>query len=225
VGFPIRKSPDQRSVGNSPKLFAATHVLHRLLAPRHPPHALSSLLNLNLLIPRPPRIGRLVETRDQGPGLCSSQQTRKNQIHSIIQSSKLFSAKIDFNFVFNCQRARSARAPPNSRFKSCGADRARTDDFQLAKLALSQLSYSPKPTEPIVHSSNRKVKRLALAKPLWPARGAVGLGGLEPPTSRLSGARSSHLSYRPKAGDAWDRTRTASKLSKNRSELVEAAEE
>ena len=26
----------------------------------------------------------------------------------------------------------------------------------------------------------------------------VGLGGLEPPTSRLSGARSSQLSYRPR---------------------------
>ena len=25
----------------------------------------------------------------------------------------------------------------------------------------------------------------------------VGLGGLEPPTSRLSGVRSSHLSYKP----------------------------
>src|SRR5215218_4133444 len=48
LGFPIRTSSDQRLVGNSPKLFAATHVLHRLLAPRHPPHALSSLLNLNL---------------------------------------------------------------------------------------------------------------------------------------------------------------------------------
>ena len=28
----------------------------------------------------------------------------------------------------------------------------------------------------------------------------VGLGGLEPPTSRLSGVRSNHLSYRPKYG-------------------------
>ena len=27
---------------------------------------------------------------------------------------------------------------------SCGADRVRTDDIQLAKLALSQLSYSPR---------------------------------------------------------------------------------
>jgi hypothetical protein len=28
--------------------------------------------------------------------------------------------------------------------------------------------------------------------------GAVGLGGVEPPTSRLSGVRSNHLSYRPR---------------------------
>ncbi len=29
----------------------------------------------------------------------------------------------------------------------------------------------------------------------------VGLGGLEPPTSPLSGVRSNHLSYRPKADE------------------------
>ena len=42
-GFPIQKSPDQNSLGSSPKLIAAFHVFHRLLVPRHPPHALSSL--------------------------------------------------------------------------------------------------------------------------------------------------------------------------------------
>src|SRR6516164_7265608 len=42
-GFPIRKSPGQSPLSGSPKLFAASHVLHRLLAPRHPPCALSSL--------------------------------------------------------------------------------------------------------------------------------------------------------------------------------------
>src|SRR5579871_6221330 len=31
----------------------------------------------------------------------------------------------------------------------------------------------------------------------------VGLGGLEPPTSSLSGMRSSHLSYRPKGFQNW----------------------
>lgn len=44
VGFPIRTSPDQSLLGSSPMLIAAYHVLHRLLVPRHPPYALSSLL-------------------------------------------------------------------------------------------------------------------------------------------------------------------------------------
>ena len=42
----------------------------------------------------------------------------------------------------------------------------------------------------------------------------MGLGGLEPPTSPLSGARSNHLSYRPKdlrSGGA-DRDRTGDPL-------------
>src|SRR5215213_1122435 len=42
-GFPIRKSPDQSLLSGSPRLIAASHVLHRLLAPRHSPCALSSL--------------------------------------------------------------------------------------------------------------------------------------------------------------------------------------
>jgi hypothetical protein len=42
-GFPIRTSSDQRSVGSSPRLLAASHVLHRLLVPRHPPCALTNL--------------------------------------------------------------------------------------------------------------------------------------------------------------------------------------
>ena len=49
VGFPIRRSRGQRSVSTSPGLIAATHVLHRLLAPRHPPCALSLLIVKNTL--------------------------------------------------------------------------------------------------------------------------------------------------------------------------------
>src|SRR5215211_7761981 len=45
VGFPIRTPRDQRLLSTYPGLFAAGHVLHRLLAPRHPPCALGLLIH------------------------------------------------------------------------------------------------------------------------------------------------------------------------------------
>ena len=59
----------------------------------------------------------------------------------------------------------------------CGADRDRTDDIQLAKLALSQLSYGPL-------NSGRNVT-------------LVGLDRFELSTPRLSSVCSNQLSYRP----------------------------
>jgi hypothetical protein len=59
VGFPIRTSPDQSLVSGSPTLFAATHVLLRLLSPRHPSCALCSLVISLLAAPLP--------REDQGP--------------------------------------------------------------------------------------------------------------------------------------------------------------
>ena len=71
-----------------------------------------------------------------------------------------------------------------------GAYRDRTDDLKLAKLALSQLSYGP------IECSKLGVLPL---RPLRELCGAavVGREGVEPSTSRLSGVRSNHLSYRP----------------------------
>ena len=63
-----------------------------------------------------------------------------------------------------------------------GARRDRTDDLKLAKLALSQLSYGPEK---------------ALSVCTMRAQQVVGLDRLELSTSRLSGVRSNHLSYRP----------------------------
>ena len=50
AGFPIRKSRGQRLVSTSPGLIAAAHVLLRLLAPRHPPCALSLLIVKNTFL-------------------------------------------------------------------------------------------------------------------------------------------------------------------------------
>lgn len=47
LGFPIRTSSDQRSVGSSPRHIAASNVLHRLPVPRHPPCALKHLQHKN----------------------------------------------------------------------------------------------------------------------------------------------------------------------------------
>ena len=69
--------------------------------------------------------------------------------------------------------------------RSGGAGRDRTDDLKLAKLPLSQLSYSPLRT------------RVAVSSPL--KKRMVGLDRLELSTSRLSGVRSNHLSYRPES--------------------------
>ena len=42
-GFPHSDISGSRDICSSPKLFAAYHVFHRLLVPRHPPYALSSM--------------------------------------------------------------------------------------------------------------------------------------------------------------------------------------
>ena len=73
----------------------------------------------------------------------------------------------------------------------------------LAKHALSQLSYGPAEVakSEVGHqkSDARSDFRLLISdfKTRPPPAGLVGLGGLEPPTSRLSSARSNQLSYKP----------------------------
>ena len=85
--------------------------------------------------------------------------------------------------------AERRRAPFALRAKDGGGERDRTDGLLVANQALSQLSYTPErqPTSP------RPGGRSTPARP----NRVVGLGRLELPTSRLSGVRSSQLSYRP----------------------------
>ncbi len=90
-------------------------------------------------------------------------------------------------------RAQGAAEPLSD---SGGDSGARTRSLRLAKPALSQLSYIPEGVGGI------RAKR---SRPR--TRSVVGLGGLEPPTSRLSGVRSNQLSYRPTSRRGGDRVR------------------
>jgi hypothetical protein len=78
-GYPIRKPPDQSLVADSPRHIAGSHVLHRLLMPRHPPCALKNLNTQNDRTrtrskPSPERKRKTSIKRCSRP-LCSSQTT------------------------------------------------------------------------------------------------------------------------------------------------------
>ena len=96
----------------------------------------------------------------------------------------------------------SGQQPENPRLHpwSGGASRDRTDDLKLAKLALSQLSYGPvrsfQPLPTFGRSPASGVWRKIISQMIFYAK-LVGREGVEPSTSRLSGVRSNHLSYRP----------------------------
>ena len=83
--------------------------------------------------------------------------------------------------------------------------RDRTADLLRAKQALSQLSYSPivlQTSVPVILPETRRgiTKHTSVCELFRNAvfrENLVGLSGLEPPTSPLSGVRSNHLSYKP----------------------------
>src|SRR5688500_16094934 len=83
VGFPIRTSRDQRMVSSFPGLFAAAHVLLRLLAPRHPPCALRLLIVKNTVFAAMEfsRCARTRPRRDAAPrgGLSKLNSARRSR--------------------------------------------------------------------------------------------------------------------------------------------------
>ena len=111
-------------------------------------------------------------------------------------------------FVFSRYRTRSHVRRPPSGVSIGGARRDRTDDLMLAKHALSQLSYGPVGGR---RTENRgRIRRFRFLFSVLRIPNLVGLGGLEPPTSRLSSARSNQLSYKPLAEDGGQTTENGS---------------
>src|SRR5438445_13121254 len=111
VGFPIRTSPDQSLVSGSPKLIAATRVLHRLLSPRHPSCALGSLV----IVSSRSRIAVAILHEDQGPArwLLRRVDDAKAPSHISAYSSlaSMQCSKTDWSW---CSLSRSDRRQPAS---------------------------------------------------------------------------------------------------------------
>ena len=193
AGLPHSEIPGSMDICSSPRLFAACHVLLRLLMPRHSPCALSSLTcsSQNPLSSLAPRFQS--KPASLGFGLVRGREFRlllrvvreflvlfENYAGFSKMLSKLYypasfrmlfhNLQVLYVFTHNCLSVALLHTSSHcSVFKVQGSDcfAVRFED--------------PTP----VGSSNPKANRL------------VGLSGLEPPTLRLSVVRSSQLSYRP----------------------------
>ena len=88
LGFPIRKSSNQRPVIDSPRLIADSHVLHRLLMPRHPPCALNNLQNT-----------QIIKKNYSSNNLLSLQSKKPTKNQKMISSSfqKMLASTIQFS--------------------------------------------------------------------------------------------------------------------------------
>jgi hypothetical protein len=87
-GLPHSEILGSKPVCGSPKLFAAYHVLHRLLAPRHSPYALSSLT---------------IETRSY---VCDTRpKPRAADVRPFALHVLLWSEKTTVCRIFSCKRA------------------------------------------------------------------------------------------------------------------------
>jgi hypothetical protein len=141
-GCPIRISPDHSLLSSFPEHFAASHVLHRLLAPRHPPYALPVLTKISPL--------QCIRTNpDTSPHAQDAVGLGLGKIYSVVKDRRSPIPNPDTG-PFQAGPPSRGGAKKHLR-RPGGADRDRTDDLRLAKPALSQLSYSPVP-EPSVRT-------------------------------------------------------------------------
>ena len=122
--------------------------------------------------------------------------TQSNGAHgSPVIRRLLMRSRVLSNQIKNCRACRSyfiIDQPPNfQRSITNGDEGDRTPNLCLAKAALSRLSYIPYFRSPSRHEQNCQ------AVQIHERVERMGLGGLEPPTSSLSGMRSNQLSYKP----------------------------
>ena len=141
-GLPHSEIPGSKPARGSSGLFAACHVLHRLLAPRHPPDALHSLLPRRIASPVPSKTrreqGKTPPARTCRISLVKTLTLPNGFIHSATHSLFTMSKNKTTPWRRVC-----GPVPLFAKDAPGGGERDRTDDLLLAKQALSQLSYTP----------------------------------------------------------------------------------
>jgi hypothetical protein len=199
VGCPIRRSRDQRLLASPPGLsqratsFIASqcqgiHQMPLVTRLSTAPNGKDQTASLQLILS--PMRQTLLKTHvghvpaPRPPNLAACRQVCRTcppRSRHILASSPIQSAKRNGNVITSVANrnfipSSDRRAPSPLPTRNGGGERDRTDDLLLAKQALSQLSYTPGSGRHFCHQM-------------------VGQGGFEPPTSRLSSARSNQLSY------------------------------
>ena len=128
IGFPIRRSTDQRLLTAPRGLSQFCHVLHRLLVPRHPPNALTSLTTENLwfhpsLAGRPERAGKRSSHGLRSPwsagGLILAD--RSNIPDASVMAIQL-SRAVDMTSWVSCELARPSECVASRRLQADRAD-------------------------------------------------------------------------------------------------------
>ena len=144
-GFPHSEIPGSKLVCSSPGLIAAYRVLHRLLAPRHSPYALSSLTT-SVSNSRDYELCEL--TAASVRSLLTLRCCVWQKALAAFRFMQPCSKRTTVCRIFSCQRSADALARFSvTRLRSLaalvkhgGEYRARTGDLLVANQALSQLS-------------------------------------------------------------------------------------
>ena len=176
AGFPHSEIHGSKPAFGSPWLIADRCVLRRLLVPRHSPCALCSLTIFFLVL------WVLSSTNN----ICSFLPFKYYLSLFFVQFSRC---------IFASQKSFSLR---EKQFFEAGLELPTFFGlyeilFTKFHVAFKSFVFSLK----LGFSSERRVFQYASEKKSSISRKLVGSSGLEPPTSRLSGVRSNHLSYEP----------------------------
>ena len=192
--MPHSEIPGSKPARGSPGLFAACHVLHRLLAPRHPPDALAFLAHRQRQPQTPPHAACGFTG---APARRCTAPTKKGRMRPVlpeeIPATTTKGRPCEERPAYPCQM----RALPTD-----GRDQEEGQNARLAdaRRARRMRDRSPMPADGHLITTSRcpNSKGLPRLSPRGGRERLVGLGRLERPTSRLSGVRSNQLSYRPK---------------------------